>query len=434
MFNHLGDLRKLAKEAILIEHFASMNLITVQADEPAIEVLALMTADDFDVIPVVEGKNWIGYIEKKDISSLTYNDRGKCISELQDKLLKPFDKAKFVDLDDKKANSLQMAFEYLTNEWFFVGRSRKIEGIVTLEDFGKPAVSLYLLAKLLMVEAGLRRLWGTYTNKPTTDSPSKDGVDGDPKYFKTVLNNIRWQSANAKQKNKSNLLTDLKYEDYDLDFMVDLRNELAHGRNILSYIKFFLQNVVDRNKAIINVNKEIDKVLEAISRLEDYREQVWKAYEATHIVKRTLKEECLVGYNIMDLPPNLLSSPAIYIISAANPSGEVLSEEKNTIRTNALRDVLNNRRSKNNGGKWKYEEVVGQSPDKKWKQESFAIGGINKEEARKLAEMFGQRAVFELTQDYICVIPTDRGDENKREFKKLNRNVNLRLKLAKDNR
>ena len=212
MFKNFGDLKKLAEEAILIEHFATMSsdLIRVRADKPVIEVLALMTANDFDVIPVVEEESWVGFVEKKDISTLIDNDRGKCISELQGKLLKPLDKAKFVDLDDKKANSLQMAFKYLTNQWFFVGRSRKIEGIVTLEDFGKPAVSLYLLAKLLMVEAGLRRLCGTYTNKPTTDSPSKDGVDGDPKYFSTVLNNIGWQSANAKLKNKSNLLADLE--------------------------------------------------------------------------------------------------------------------------------------------------------------------------------------------------------------------------------
>lgn len=91
----------------------------------------------------------------------------KCISELQDKLLKPLNKAKFVDLDDKKANSLKMTFEHFnppTIEWFFVGREKKIKGIVTFEDLGKPAVSLYLLAKLLMVESGLRRLWGTYTN------------------------------------------------------------------------------------------------------------------------------------------------------------------------------------------------------------------------------------------------------------------------------
>ncbi len=44
MFNNLGDLKKLAEEAILIEHFATMNsdLITVQADKPIIEVLALI--------------------------------------------------------------------------------------------------------------------------------------------------------------------------------------------------------------------------------------------------------------------------------------------------------------------------------------------------------------------------------------------------------
>jgi predicted transcriptional regulator len=418
MFNNLGDLKKLAEEAILIEHFASMKLITVQADEPAIEVLALMTADDFDVIPVVEGENWIGYIEKKDILSLTDNDRGRCISELQDKLLKPFDKAKFVDLDDKKANSLQMAFEHFNPpaiEWFFVGREKQIKGIVTFEDLGKPAVSLYLLAKLLMVESGLRRLWGTYTNNPTTDSPSKDGVDGDPKYFRDVLDKIETHCKEVKGTDKPNLLKDLGYKDVkELGSMNALRNELAHGRNILSFING-LKEDINRNKLneAINRNKKIDELLTNISRLEDNRPQIWKAYESTNIVKRTLKEDFWVGSDTVDLPQDLLSSSFIYIISAENPSGEVLSTDKNEERTDALRNLLNSRCSKNNDGKWKYEEVIGQSPDGKWKQDSFAIGGIDEDEARKLAKMFGQRAFFELTQEYIRVISTDLKDKYK---------------------
>ncbi|MFN6065948.1 MAG: DUF3293 domain-containing protein, partial [Pseudanabaena sp.] len=188
--------------------------------------------------------------------------------------------------------------------------------------------------------------------------------------------------------------------------MNTLRNELAHGRNILSFING-LKDDINRNKLneAINRNKKIDELLAAISRLDDNRSQMWKAYEGTDIVKRTLKEDFWVGSNIVDLPQDLLSSSVIYIVSAENPSGEVLSRVKNEDRTDALRNLLNSRCSKNNDGKWKYEEVVGQSPDGKWKQDSFAVGGISKEEARELAEMFGQRAVFEITQDYIRVVP-----------------------------
>lgn len=193
-----------------------------------------------------------------------------------------------------------------------------------------------------------------------------------------------------------------------------LRNELAHGRNILSFING-LKEDINRNKLneAINRNKKIDELLTNISRLEDNRPQIWKAYESTNIVKRTLKEDFWVGSDTVDLPQDLLSSSFIYIISAENPSGEVLSTDKNEERTDALRNLLNSRCSKNNDGKWKYEEVIGQSPDGKWKQDSFAIGGIDEDEARKLAKMFGQRAFFELTQEYIRVISTDLKDKYK---------------------
>ncbi len=442
VFNNLGDLEKLAKEAILVEHFATMSsdLITVQADKPIIEVLALMTANDFDVIPVVEGENWIGYVEKKDISKLAVNYGDKYISELQDKLLKPLNEAKFVDLDDKKANSLQMAFEHFNppaNEWFFVGRGEKIGGIVTFEDLGKPAVSLYLLAKLLMVEAGLRRLWGTYTNNPTTDAPpKKTRSDAPPKkdkskepkeptVFSHIIKNVEKQSEN----NDDNIIRDLGYT-CDLfhehtNHMLELRNTIAHGSNILSFAEREKKDI----KEVIKCIREIDKLLGEIRKLTQNRDQVWNAFEKSHIVtKRQVKttkqlkkviidSEVWVGVNIVDLPKDL--QLPVYVISAENPYEEVLSEKKNKVRTKAIRDVLNYRKSKSSNRKWEYAEVVGQSPDKQWKQDSFAVGGISINEARDLAEMFGQRAIFELTQEYIRVIPTDA--EDKRIFENLPR-------------
>ncbi|WP_103670257.1 DUF3293 domain-containing protein [Pseudanabaena sp. BC1403] len=208
--------------------------------------------------------------------------------------------------------------------------------------------------------------------------------------------------------------------------MHKLRNTIAHGGSILSFANEKGKDIEE----VIECIWEIDKLLEEITKLTENRDQVWKAFEKSYIVTKGKVEEYWVGVNTVDLSKDL--KLPIYVISAENPSEEVLLKEKNEVRTKAMCDVLNYRKSKSSNEKWEYREVIGQSPDGVWKQDSFAVGGISKEEARELAKMFGQRAVFELTQDYICVIPTDRGDENKREFKKLNRNVNLRLKLAKD--
>jgi hypothetical protein len=422
MFRYFKDLDKLAN-ALRVEHFATMGdeLKCIDSQDLAKERLAWMKANDFDIVPVIkDGKKSFFVDREKDLKDIA---DGEIIVNNH---MQPIPFSELVKPDEL----IKVALELLSERgWFFVGTGDVLEGIVTLEDFGRPAVSFYFLAKLLMVESGLRRLWGTYTNNPTADSPSKDGVDGDPKSFGNILKEITNHSREAKRTNKPNLLNDLKRSEVtedDLSSIAALRNELAHGRNILSLSKSKYLDVKDpaeRNRKIVedvsNRIKKIDKVLETISTLDDNRPQIWKAYEDTVIVKRTLKEEFWVGSNVVDLSPYLLSSSNLYIISAENPSGEVLSKERNKDRTDALRNVLNGRRLKNNDGKWEYEEVDGQSCDGKWKQASFAVRGVSIEEARELAKMFEQKAIFELTQEYIRVIPTDPKDEDKREFKKL---------------
>jgi len=90
-------------------------------------------------------------------------------------------------------------------------------------------------------------------------------------------------------------------------------------------------------------------------------------------------------------------NPPIYVISADNPLEEVLSDDDNERRHLALRHILESR-------KLKFEKVFGESPNGKWSEASFAIEGMGKENACELAEKFGQRAIFELTQDEIKVI------------------------------
>ena len=423
MLKNFRDLKKFAEEAIRIEYFATMDedLTTVKTNQPIIEVLAEMKANDFDIVPVIQGQKILGYVEKNYLES--FSKTHEFIGDITD--IPKMSQAKVIDLNNPESNSLEKAFKYLyCHRWFFVKRDKTIVGIVTLDDLKKSIVSLYVLSKLLMVEAGLRRLWGTYTNTPTPDT----SIDKDESFW-TIIEDVKTQYHDNNEKIIKNLgYTFDSFNDLTKDIMLKLRNTIAHGGSVLSFAN-------EKEKGIEEVIEciwEIDKLLEAITKLTQNRDQVWKAFEKSYIFTKGQVKEYWVGVNTVDLPKNL--QLPVYVISAENPSEEVLSEEKNKVRTKAIRDVLNYRKFKSSNRKWEYTEVVGQSPDERWNQDSFAVGGINKEEACKLAKMFGQRAVFELTQDYIRVIPTDPKEEDSRKVEKLHRNVNLRIRLAKDNR
>ena len=77
-----------------------------------------------------------------------------------------------------------------------------------------------------------------------------------------------------------------------------------------------------------------------------------------------------------------------------------MSTQENERRHLGLRDILESR-------ELKFEEVFGESPKGKWSEASFAIEGMKEKDACELAKKFGQRAVFELTQDEIKVISVD---------------------------
>ena len=381
MFRNIADLDGLANDAIRVKHFGTMDLIESHPDVPALEVLALMTANDFDIVPISDGDQQLGFVSKAEIKQL--HD-----SEPIHKVIHPINKAVMVSPNA----SLQEAFEKLATSdggRLFVGEANKLQGIVTFEDLGKPAVSLYLLAKILMIESGLRRLLGSYTDTPISDAPSKDSDYEEPSYIRDVLKLIKKKSPLlvkdlgfvSKNKASNNQF------DEGFNFINDLRNDLAHGRSILS-------NTTDVSDALKRI-KKIDLRLEQISKLINDRNNVWEAFAKTHIVKRTVTvtEDFWVGKNAIQLP---LKTP-IFVITASNPLEEVLSKEKNSRRNQSLRDLLEYR-------KLDFVEVVGQSPDGKWSENSFAIEGMTRLEACKLAKDFSQRAVFELESETVKVI------------------------------
>ena len=53
------------------------------------------------------------------------------------------------------------------------------------------------------------------------------------------------------------------------------------------------------------------------------------------------------------------------------------------------------------------KEVIGKSMEGSWQEIGWAIGGLAREEAVEIGRHFSQRAIFELTNDKVCVIPLD---------------------------
>ena len=367
------------------------ELQCVDSQDPAVEVFAWMKANDFNIVPVKKDGKKSFFIDRENLAE------GDTIVNC----MKPIDPSKFVGKDMSIKDALK---ELSEREWFFVGAGNDLQGIVTRSDLSKPAVSFYLLSHLLMLESGLRRLLGSYTSIQIPDAAPEHGDN-----FSKIINEVF--KAKDPITNVKELVADLELPSTEKPFkkktkyLIDLRNALAHGRNIADVYKDESSKVIDLSGAIECVDN-LESLLEKVASKINYRDDVWKKFVETQIVKRVeIREigkfisirEIWAGTNAM---PDLPMNPPIYVISAANPLEEVLSDDDNTRRHLALRDILESR-------KLKFEEVFGESPDGNWSEASFAIEGMIQEDACKLAEKFGQRAIFELTQDEIKVISID---------------------------
>ena len=53
--------------------------------------------------------------------------------------------------------------------------------------------------------------------------------------------------------------------------------------------------------------------------------------------------------------------------------------------------------------------VIGESPDGRWREESYLISGLTRHEMAAIAKKFGQSSVFELDDEHLRVIRVDTG-------------------------
>lgn len=127
-----------------------------------------------------------------------------------------------------------------------------------------------------------------------------------------------------------------------------------------------------------------------MNKLNDNEDKVWDIYIHSLICDSQLMWS---GPNAVTLP---LATP-IHVITAHNPFEELLSDEENKHRNNALLSELNKCDAE-------IKPVTGQSPSGDWQEKSFAVYGLTREQACEIARKYQQRAIFELTVNELLVI------------------------------
>jgi hypothetical protein len=302
MLESISDVNRIASSAICVDHFATRRIVEASSVARASEVKAWMEINDFDVAPV-KGSEQPMVVVRSELIDLE-GDRSVITC------------ARLVDIDQLLPSStpLPKSLEILrAHGWFLVYDEGEITGIVTRSDMERPAISIYILARLISLEHGLRRLLGSYSNTPITDVPPSDAHTDGPKYLSDVLKAIRTIPT---------LVEDLGFTskcafDRGTGFVVDLRNHLAHGRSILAQTS-------DAKGAVRRIF-DLDELVLCISCLLTERQQVWNAFNNTVIVQKGEVEVVWAGSGSAKLP---LPTP-IHVLTAYNPFENVISNEEN---------------------------------------------------------------------------------------------------------
>jgi len=380
MLERSAEIDDLAGRIFLAEHFCSSTIQAPEPSEPVGEVRVWMELNDFDQAPLAHSAGTQVVLRR----ALQGVSPDRCVAELA--IATP--DGHWLD----GAAPMQQALAALAQrQWLLVRSDSTLIGILTRHDLASPVVSAYLLARLLGLEHGLRRLYGSFSHQPLPDEPGQPGKPGDWSLamllnrvapLKTLREALSFESRNAFERATGGLVT--------------LRNHLAHGRSLLT-LSSHLAEALERIEGL-------EQLMGRVRRLLDDREHVWDAFSATEIVGLDDPGLVLAGTGAAALP---LPAP-VHVITAQNPHERVLEDDVNEERHRLLHCYLQMRAPE---AQW--IEVLGRSCSGPWAEASWAISGLTRAEALAIAQRFEQRAIFELTEADVHVIGVD-GTERRR--------------------
>ena len=374
MLERSAEIDDLAGRIFLAEHFCSRAIQAPEASEPAGEVRVWMELNDFDQAPIAQS------------AGMQVVLRSALVSVAPDRPVADVAMATPPEHWLDGTATMQQAFTALAQrDWLLVRSGSELLGILTRHDLASPVVSAYLLARLLGLEQGLRRLYGSFSHHPLADEP---GLPGEPGSWSlaTLLNHgallvslraaLGYPSRSSFERATGGLVT--------------LRNHLAHGRSILT--------LSSRPAEAVERIQGLEELMVSVRRLLDDREHVWDAFASTVIMGLDDPPLIWAGSGAAALP---LPVP-VHVITAHNPHERVLEHHINNERHQLLRHYLNMRYPQA-----AVMEVIGRSCSGPWAEVSWAISGLSRPDALAIAQRFQQRAIFELTASDVLVISVE---------------------------
>lgn len=173
---------------------------------------------------------------------------------------------------------------------------------------------------------------------------------------------------------------------------MQLRNHTAHGRGILA-------GAESPTHALKAVRKALD-LAGRVWKLVDEQQPLWDRFADTQVIYPKSNRTPIAGVGARKSWP---WPGVVHVLTAWNPAGIWSPHDRNAEANHHLEETL-----RRHGAE--IVPVVGRSIDGKWREDSFLVFGLKRQQAADLGTAFGQSAVFEIDSDTLLVIRSDDGN------------------------
>lgn len=387
----LPALRNLSERSLTLADLLTVPLWSIDRDLPAPEAAAILSAREFDIAGVA-GRPVSHYVTRERLESCL---DASTVVDLADPILA-------ADLVEKSLPLADLVRILGERTRVFVLDGGEIRWIATTADLQAPAVSVVVLSYLLAIEIALSDL-----------VPQALG----DRWFMQLAPKRRVKVLDLyESKRHHNVATGIEeclyFGDWlqlvgrsdalvrDLGFaskshfgrksgpLADLRNTLAHGGTVLDS-----QSPAKAIAAFARVRALAEQAWGLLERKSDW----WGLYERALI--STSEGLQLAGPVAVRAVPHDL--PA-HVLTAWNPGSLTQSDTVNRAANARLSGLLR-------GRGFVPTEVLGSSPDGSWSEASILVSGMSRSDAAAIGAEFGQRSVFELTEDELIVVNCGNG-------------------------
>ena len=247
----LADLRGIFDVRITASDIAE-PLEAFAQDEDASEVRVIMDAKDFDVAGVRKNGRVSGYIEKPDLSQ---GSAGECA--------KSFDVTVLVT---ESTGLFKLLSRLRDVPQLFVLDSHQVGAIVTRADLQKAPVRLFLFGMITLIEMHFLRMIRSEFDNDSWRSKARDYVDEAERVFLSRRNRnqaidlaecLTFTGKVTVVTNTRQLCRRLGFDSKEsaqasLERLVDLRNALAHGQDILLGLWPEIIDIVEEAERILD--------------------------------------------------------------------------------------------------------------------------------------------------------------------------------------